>query len=139
LDVKVTDYNPGGITILGGTTNAGTMIVYQESGTFTLGGSAGAGAWNNPPTVPSNQPKNFVYFGMPGVTSVTIGGSAVFLGVIYAPEADISFNGGGSSDDLMGSFIGKSLTIKGHYQVHFDVSLLGYYYGYYAIGTWAEL
>jgi hypothetical protein len=141
LDVKVSNYDlsKATISISGGTTNAGTIVMYQESGSLTLGGSAGGGALNNPPSVPSNQPKNFTYFGLPGVTSISLKGSSDFIGVIYAPEADLTLSGGGSKQNLMGSFIAKSLTISGGYNIHYDTSLAGYYYGYYVAGSWQEL
>jgi hypothetical protein len=134
LDVKTSnfDLNQSTLSISGGTTNSGTLIVYQESGSVTLGGSSSGGAVNN-------QPKNFVYFGMTGVTSINMGGGSVFVGVIYAPEADLVLNGGGSSNDLMGSFIVNSLTMTGHYSMHYDISLAGYYWGYYVVGSWQEL
>jgi choice-of-anchor A domain-containing protein len=113
--------------------------MYQESGTLSMGGSQSGGAYNNPPTIPSSQAKNFVYFGLPAVTSVSLKGSPTFIGVIYAPEADVSLDGGGSSNDFMGSLIARSITMKGHYQIHYDTSLAGYFYGYYVVGSWAEL
>jgi hypothetical protein len=61
LDVRTTSYFPSGLTINGGTTNAGTVIMYQESGSLTLNMSVIGGAINN-------RPKNFFYFGLPGVT-----------------------------------------------------------------------
>jgi hypothetical protein len=134
LDVKVSSFSlsASAITINGGTTNAGTLIIYQESGSVSLGGSASGGAVNN-------RPINFQYFGLPGVTSITMGGDSKFTGVIYAPEADMTLNGGGSSPDLMGSFIVHSWTDKGHYIVHYDTSLAGYYYGYFVVDSWQEL
>jgi hypothetical protein len=132
LDVRRTSYSPDAITIQGGTTNAGTVIMYQQSGSLTLNPSASGGAVNN-------RPENFVYFGLPGVTEISMGGSATFVGVIYAPNADMKLNGGGSGMNFVGSLIVKKLTISGHFKLHYDTSLLGYYYGYYAVGYWEEL
>jgi len=140
LDVKVSSYSPSGITINGGTTtNAGTLIMYQESGTLTLSGSAGGGAYNSPPTIPSNRPENFRYFGLSGVTSLTFKGSSTFIGIIYAPGASLTLSGGGSSNDFIGGFIVGKLAVNGHYNFHFDTSLTGLYYGYYVVGSWQEL
>jgi hypothetical protein len=132
LDVRQSSYSPSALTINGGTTNAGTVIMYQESGSLNLGGNAAGGAINN-------RPANFVYFGMSGVTSVTLGGSSDFVGVIYAPEADMTLNGGGSGNNIMGSLIVHSITMNGHYDIHYDTSLQGYYYGYDVVGSWQEL
>jgi len=62
------------------------------------------------------------------------------MGVIYAPEADLKFNGGGSDGlDFLGSLIVNSVTMGGNFDFHYDVSLIGYYYGYYVAGSWEEL
>jgi len=132
LDVRVSNYSPSGLTINGGTTNAGTVIMYQESGSVILGGNNSGGAVNN-------QPKNFVYFGLPGVTTITYGGGSKFVGVIYAPEADFTMNGGGPANNFIGSLIVKSVTDNGTFNLHYDESLVGYYYGYYVGSSWQEL
>ncbi len=134
LDVKPSNYDlsQSSITINGGTTNAGTVIMYQESGSVTLGGNSANGAVNN-------QPKNFVYFGMTGVTSMNFKGTTAFTGVVYAPEADLTLSGGGNNNGLMGSFVVRSLTLNGGYNFHFDTSLLGYFWGYYVASSWREL
>jgi hypothetical protein len=141
FDVKVFSYDLSKttITIMGGTTNAGTIVMYQEAGNVTLGGSSSGGAYNNPPAIPSNRPKNFTYFGLPGVTSITLGGSTDFVGVIYAPEADMTLNGGGSGVNFIGSMIVKKVRMNGNYNFHYDESLKSYFYGYYVVGSWAEL
>lgn len=132
LDVKLSSYVPTGLTINGGTTNAGTVVMYQESGTVDFSGNKIGGAVDN-------RPENFVYFGMSDVTSITLSGTTSFIGVIYAPQADFTLDGGGAADGFMGSLIVKSVTMNGHYDFHYDESLLGYYYGYYAAGSWQEL
>jgi hypothetical protein len=134
LDVKVNSYTPSDVTINGGTTNSGTVLMYQESGSLTFSGSGDYGA-------ASNQPKNFVYFGMAGVTSISVkmSGSSSFTGVIYAPQAVATFSGGGSGNNIMGSMIVKQLTLNGGYNIHYDSSLNGYYYGFYVVGSWQEL
>jgi hypothetical protein len=141
LDVQVFSYDLSKttITIMGGTTNAGTIVMYQEAGNVTLGGSSSGGAYNNPPAIPSNRPRNFTYFGLKDVTSVTLGGATDFVGVIYAPEADVKLNGGGSGVNFIGSIVMKSVTMNGHYNFHYDESLKSYFYGYYVVGSWAEL
>ena len=126
-------YAPKGLTIDGGTTNSGTITMYQQSGSLSLSGSSAGGATNN-------RPENFVYFGLPGVTSISFSGNASFVGVIYAPEADFTQSGGGSSAiDFRGSIVVKSITVNGNFSLHYDDSLVGYYYGYYAAGFWQEL
>jgi hypothetical protein len=135
VDVEVTTYDmsKSGIYIDGGTTNAGTLIIYQRSGTAAFGGPNSMGA-------PNNRPQNFQYFGMPDVTGISIaGGATAFQGVFYAPDADLTMNGGGSDVNFMGGFVVKTLTDKGHYLLHYDQSLAGYFYGYFVVGSWKEL
>jgi hypothetical protein len=134
LDVRQTKYTPANLDIQGATTNAGTVVMYQESGSLTLSGSSSGGAINN-------RPENFVYFGLPNVTEITMSGSASFVGVIYAPQAEMTLGGGGNKDDVdfAGSIIVKTITINGHFHLRYDTSLAGYYYGYYVAGSWQEL
>jgi hypothetical protein len=138
LDVKVSNYdfhqNQNVIDIQGGTTNAATLIIYQESGTATFGSQNSSGAINN-------QPINFQYFGLPGVTTINVnGGNSNFQGVFYAPEADLYLNGGSGSDiNFMGAFVVRTLTDKGHFLIHYDQSLNGKLFGYYLVSSWKEL
>lgn len=135
LDVRKTDYSPDTLTIMGGITNSATVIMYQNSGTLTLGGGDFAGAVNG-------RPENFQYFGGTNLTSIKYGGGSDFVGVIYAPQADMTLSGGGGSSgsyNFMGSFLVKSFTMNGHYNVHYDTSLEGLYWGLFVPGTWREL
>ncbi len=72
----------------------------------------------------SGRAGNFYYYGLPGVTSITFSGTTAFIGVIYAPEADLTLNGGGHNVGIVGSLVSKSLTMNGHYNFHFDEDLL---------------
>ena len=109
-------FNPSYLDIKGGTTNAGTVALYQEQGSFSLSGANG-GAINN-------RPQNFIYVGLPGVTNVTISGTASFVGIIYAPDAAAMLIGGSGSQGIIGAGVFKSITKTGSYIVHFDESLL---------------
>jgi hypothetical protein len=115
LDVQSTNYAPASITILGGVTNSGTLVIYQESGSATLFGTG---------TGPGLRADSFWYFGLPQVTSVTLGGNTTFVGVIYAPEASLTLNGGGASNYFVGAFVIGTMVLNGHYMFHFDENLL---------------
>jgi Putative Ice-binding-like adhesive domain len=118
LDVKSTNFKPSSVTILGALTNSGTVTVYQESGTATLSGNSST------PDPGNTRPSAFYYYGLPGVTSITLSGTSTFIGVIYAPEASLTLNGGGNANNLIGSAIVKKVTLNGHYDFHYDESLL---------------
>lgn len=116
LDIQQTTFNPGTVTILGGPNNSGTVYMYQESGSASLAGNTTAGGY---------RPENFIYYGLPGVTSVTLSGNSAFIGAIYAPEATLTLNGGGGNNGIMGALVVQSLTLHGHYNVHYDQGLAG--------------
>ena len=116
LQVAATSFSPSSVTIGGGTTNSGTLIIYQDSGTVTLGGNASGGAIGT-------RPENFMYFGLPAVTNISLSGCSTFIGCIYAPEAMLTLNGGGNANNLEGSAIVGNATDNGHYDFWYDESL----------------
>jgi hypothetical protein len=79
-------------------------------------------------------------FGLPTSTSFDISGNGQWVGAVYAPEADLTFNGGGSEGDTSGAFVSKSVTLSGHTKFHYDESLkqTGPIVGYLAV-SWQEL
>lgn len=116
LYVRMTSYVPAAITIKGATTNAASVVMYQESGSLSLNGGSSGGAINN-------RPENFMYFAMPGVTSITFIGDGTFVGVVYAPQADILFYSVGAGFDFVGSVIVKSAQVNGRVNFHCDTFL----------------
>lgn len=117
LQVTITNFMPLSVTINGGTTNSGTIVVYQDSGYASFVGNSFGGPIGN-------RPENFIYFGLPGVTNITLSSIAAFVGAIYSPEAVLVLNGGGSPNDFIGSSIIHDIILNGHYPIHFDESLL---------------
>lgn len=76
-------------------------------------------------TVDSGRARNFYYYGLPGVSNITYGGNSSFIGVIYAPEATLTLNGGGNNNGIVGASLTKSImAMNGHYNFHFDEDLL---------------
>lgn len=116
LQLTMTSFNPGSITIKGGITNSGTIIMYQNQGSFALGGNASGGAIGS-------RPQNFIYYGLTNVTSVSLTGTSTFVGCIYAPEAALNLNGG-LTINFVGGGVFNTITVISHYTVHFDESLL---------------
>jgi hypothetical protein len=119
LRVDATNFKPTSVHVVTDTNTgiSGSLIVYQVSGSMTLGGST---------VVDSGIAGNFYYYGLPGVTSISCGGSSTFVGAIYAPEANMTLNGGGSGNNFVGALVVKNLTLSGHYNIHFDSALLRY-------------
>jgi putative adhesin len=76
-------------------------------------------------TVDRGNAANFSYFGTTNNTQITFGGNASFTGTIYAPQADFSLGGGGSSTyDFVGASVTRSVSMNGHFNFHFDENLL---------------
>lgn len=132
---NVSSFSPASVTLNGGTTNSGTLIMYDDAGSATLGGNSGGGAIGN-------RPENFLFFGLPGVTSITLSGNSTFIGAIYAPAATLTLNGGGNANNLEGSAVVSSVTLNGHYDFHYDLALAQLVFGAsrgYIPTSWQEL
>jgi hypothetical protein len=107
-------YTPASIEIRGGTTNSGTAIFY-------LNGPSNMSLWGNTPVNFSNRPENLRCYCLPSLTSISFGNTTVFVGTIYAPEADVTLNGGFK---LIGSLVVNSCILDSHPSIHYDESLL---------------
>lgn len=128
-----TGYNPTSIQIHGGTTNSGTAYIYMNGPpSLTMAGNSAVDA--------SNRPENLKYFGLPSLTSVSFSGNAQFTGVLYAPEANMTLNGGGNNSlDVMGSLVVNTLTVNGKFMVHYDEALSTNTPGLFVAQSWQEL
>ena len=132
-DVRTADWNPTTLTISGGTTNSGNVVLYLRRGDITLAGNNSGGA-------AANRPENLYVFGYPAVTSITLSGNSSFVGAIYAPEAMLTLNGGGNANNLIGAAVVNTVTLNGHYDFHYDTSLgTNRYTRSYVVGSWKEL
>lgn len=64
--------------------------------------------------------ENFLILGTASSTSISLGGSANVYAAVYAPSADLSYSG---SSALYGSLTGKSVTVSGQGNIHYDKAL----------------
>jgi hypothetical protein len=73
--------------------------------------------------------------------SIRIGGNGSFAGALYAPNADIVMNGGGSTGYMAGAAVGRSVRINGNgYRFRYDKDLENLANGLeYRVTAWAEL
>ena len=107
---------PPNIEIDGAGINSGKLTVYMDGPSFTLSGNE---------IVDGGNAANFSYYGTTNNTQVSFTGNTAFTGTIYAPEADIKLGGGGNTAyDVVGSIIGNTITMNGHFNLHFDENLL---------------
>jgi len=75
----------------------------------------------------NNQPGDLMLYGIqpPTGTSehVNIGGNSQITASVYAPGHDVSVNGGGSNGHVYGSIVGKTVTMTGVSNLHYDERL----------------
>jgi hypothetical protein len=66
----------------------------------------------------------FTYYGLPGNRNITFNDSGGFLGSIYAPSAALTVRSGGASGfDFQGSCAVDTVTVNGHFRLHYDENL----------------
>lgn len=107
--------SPNYIEVAGSGSTAGSLTIYMDGTSFALAGAC---------LVDSGNAASVRYYGTTNNTQLLFGGNASFSGTIYAPEADFSLGGGGSSPyDFIGACVISSLTLNGHYAFHFDENL----------------
>jgi len=91
------------------------LILYADCTSSSLGGNG----IQNPGTA-----EHFYYFGTDKNTSLSYGGNAAFTGAFYAPNANMSMGGGGSTViDFSGSTIAKTIKLNGNFYFHYDENL----------------
>jgi hypothetical protein len=88
-------------------------VAFYTGGTFDVGNGSVNNVYQYAPT--------FKIYGLPTCLSIIFPANATCVAWIYAPEADVTFNGGGSSPfDIAGAFMVRSVALKGHFNFHFD-------------------
>ena len=131
---RATLYVPGSTDISGLTIKPGSHLdLYSNASSVGLAGNNSANS--------DGFAANFSFWGMPNVTSVTLSGNAGFTGTIYAPNANFTMNGSGSTTiDFIGASITKTVTMHGHFSFHFDEALgrVGPTRGW-VVNSWNEL
>jgi hypothetical protein len=119
--------------------NSQITILPGASLTVYVGGSvslSGNGIWN----LNQDAMKMSIY-GLPTCATMSLSGNAAFTGTIYAPNADITFNGGGNTIyDCVGAVVARSADFHGHFNFHYDENL-GRAWGnpVYKVAYWSEL
>ena len=119
--------------------NAYIKIAPGASLTMYVAGSAALGG--NGIINQAQYATNFVYYGLPSNSSLSLRGNGTFKGVIYAPNAAFTLNGGGSAvEDFIGASVTKTVTFNGHFKFHYDEALIGFGgAGKYIVTSWNEI
>lgn len=101
-----------GITIAPG----GSLLIYSGGTGITIGGNGVMNA--------NGFAGNFIVYCDKTVTSFTLNGNGEFTGVLVAPNADLTMNGGGNSaEDFTGALMVNSVRMNGHFNFHYDEAL----------------
>lgn len=89
----------------------------------------------------SGDTQRMTIYGLPTCTSASFSGNAEYIGILYAPQAHMTFNGGGMDRaDFMGAAIVGSAQLNGHFEFHYDENLgRAGPSSSYVIDSWAEL
>ena len=111
---------------------AGASLKLYVGGAGSIGGN---GIINN------NDAMHFIYYGLPTSTTLSFAGNSLFVGCIYAPNADFTLSGSGNTVyDFCGASVTKTVTMNGHFHFHYDEALSKYgpYRGF-ILTSWNEM
>src|SRR5207237_1421363 len=75
----------------------------------------------------NNQPGDLRLYGIQPSNNtsehVNLGGNTQITASVYAPGHDVTVNGGGTNGHVYGSLVGKTLTMTGVTNLHYDEAL----------------
>lgn len=112
-----------------------TLEIYTHSNVSI----AGRGVAN------SNDPAAFFLYstkasGSSGVQNIKVAGNGQLSAVVYAPNAELSMNGGGSSGQVMGAAVANTISVTGGSTFHYDEALASLTSGNpFGVSKWSEL
>jgi hypothetical protein len=102
-------------------------IVIQPGVTATIYFAGNVDVSGNGILNSNNQPGNLRLYGIqPSDSSpehVNLGGNSEITASVYAPGHDVTVNGGGSDGHVYGSIVGKTVTMTGVTNLHYDEAL----------------
>lgn len=89
----------------------------------------------------SGFPERLKIFGSSaGEQAFSISGNGNLYSAIYAPNADVSINGGGAFGQVRGAIVGKDITMNGNTEFYYDEDLEALFSDdRYAMSSWQEL
>src|SRR5207237_6337704 len=75
----------------------------------------------------NNQPLDLQLYGIQPTDNsskhVSLGGNGQIIAAVYAPNHDVTINGGGTDGHVFGSVVGKTVTMTGVTNLHYDERL----------------
>jgi hypothetical protein len=110
------------------------------AGDISISGSGAVNQTNSPPNMSIYGTRSLSQVATLGRQQFNLSGNASYSGLVYAPNADISLRGGGSTGRFDGAIIAYSVTFNGNYDFHYDVRLAGIQSErYFKPSSWIEL
>ena len=146
-------YVSGNISVSGSSQiqiNPGVTATIYFKGNVTIAGNGMVNSNNQPgdlrlygipPTGDPDQTGDWQgdYSGTGASQVVSLGGNGQISASLYAPSADVTINGGGTSGHVFGSVVGKSVKMTGVTNLHYDEALASSgLIGNYKIVSWFE-
>jgi hypothetical protein len=122
INGNITLYVTGNIDMSGNgqiVISSGSRLTIYVAGSVSIGGNGIA----NGVAGDNNSDMNLQLYGLNSSTSWTISGNGIWNGIVYAPYADLTMNGGGSSGEMSGAIVAKSITMNGQVKFHYDEAL----------------
>jgi len=122
----------GNVSIGGGsgaivlTNTTSTELALYAAGDISISGNGAANPTNSPPRMTFHGTRTAAQAATLGRQQFDLSGNADYSGLVYAPNADVSLRGGGSSGQFSGAIIAYSVTFNGNYDFHYDVQLASY-------------
>lgn len=93
---------------------AGSLQMWGNGASVSL---SGQGLINQ-----TGDPTRFMYYGTPNNLNVNLSGTSDFIGIIYAPYAELKVSGGSV---IHGATVNKKITASGGFTLHYDQCLGG--------------
>jgi hypothetical protein len=138
----------GGIAIPTGS----SLAMYTSANVAIAGNGVANGTYNAAQALSAsntpNQPIAFQLYGTrseaqvatSGKQNFSISGNGVLSGIVYAPNADVSMNGGGNSGQVLGAMVADTVSLTGNSVFHYDESLSKFgSSNLWAVTKWREL
>jgi hypothetical protein len=130
-------YVTGNISVAGS-----SQIVMQPGVKATIYFAANVDITGNGIVNSNNQPGDLLLYGIQptsGSPHVNLGGNGQITAAVYAPGHDVAVNGGGTNGHVFGSIVGKTVTMTGVTNLHYDEALgSGGMINNYKIVSWFE-
>ena len=103
------------------------QIVVQPGVTATVYFAGNVDISGNGVLNSNNQPSDLMLYGIQPPTNasehVNIGGNSQITASVYAPGHDVTISGGGTNGHVYGSIVGKTVTMTGVTNLHYDERL----------------